>query len=127
MTGNLWIFDSRNPHPDCADTRRRTRTTGAKARTLCMAALLFLVQLIVQGARAACSDPTTLTPPADPADYTYSIGGGPYQWTVPAWTQGTDCTFTETLTMTPTPSWISITGRVIKVLTTDVSLHNTST
>ena len=68
-----------------------------------------------------------MTAPSAPSSYTYTIGSGPYSWTVGAWTQDTDCTYTETLTMSPTASWISISGRTIKVVTTDTSLHGTST
>ena len=128
-------------------TDKKTRTTAAKdasigsllrgftpplgrsRRALALfTALLAASQLLIPVAHA-CANPTTLSAPSAPSSYTYSIGQGPYSWTVPAWTQSSGCSYTETLTMTPSASWISIdsSSRVIKVLTTDVSLHGTST
>ena len=109
--------------PKSFPRRARAPASGRAVLTLLLLAQMTLLQV----ANAACSDPTTLTAPSNPSAYTYIIGSGAYTWTVPAYTQGTDCTFTEILTMSPSAAWISISGRVITVTSTDTALHNTST
>ena len=49
-------------------------------------------------------------------------------WTIAAWTQATDCTYTETLSMTPTAAWITLdaAARTVTISTTDKSLHTTT-
>ena len=128
MSEKLGKISSRKNPPDKKSTGSHAIRLLRQARALSWIALLVLLQqVLILGVRAVCSDPTSLTAPSAPSSYTYTIGSGPYSWTVGAWTQDTDCTYTETLTMSPTASWISISGRTIKVVTTDTSLHGTST
>ena len=67
----------------------------------------------------------TYTEPSDASDYVYKIGTGPYTFDVPAWTKGdSDCSYSDTLTFSPAlsgNSWISVTGRTVKVVTGDLS------
>lgn len=130
ISKKILTFDKPPPDEQYASGQKPIpRRGGALTRRSIFLPLLLVQMTLLQVASAVCTDPTTLTAPTAPSTYTYTIGGGPYSWTVPAYTQGVDCAYTETLTMTPSASWISIVSatRVIKVTSTDTSLHNTST
>ena len=92
--------------------------------------MLLILVFLCHSVNAVCSDPTTLSPPSSPTPYTYSIGASAYTFTIGAWTQGTDCTFTETLTFSPdltTLSWVSFDSatRTVTISSSDTSLHAT--
>lgn len=56
------------------------------------------------------------------SDVTYLIGTGPSSWTIADWTKDAACSFSETLSISPSNiSWLSLTTRTIKILETDVS------
>jgi hypothetical protein len=72
-----------------------------------------------------------LTATTSPASKTYYIDNGAYSWTVPSFIPATGCTYTETLTLSPTPAslstfGISISGRTITVLNTNAAMHGTT-
>ena len=77
------------------------------------------------------NNPCVLTAPSNPAAYTYYVDNGAsvsartYSWTLAAY-KPTACTYTETLSINPSPSWISISSRTISVTTTDISLVGTT-
>ena len=93
-------------------------------------AVLLVLLLICRAANGACSDPTTLTAPASPSAYSFNIDASDYSWTIPAWTQGADCTFTETLTFSPALSgynWISVSGRVVTLTSGSIGISDHGT
>lgn len=97
-----------------------------KTRRCTALALMLILQMT--RTQAVCTNPTTLTAPANPSVTSYQIGTTAVTWNVPAYTQGLDCTFTETLTLTRSPTsatWVTLTGRTIQISTTDTSLHGT--
>ena len=66
------------------------------------------------------------TAPSNPAAYTYKIGTGPYSFTIPAYTKNAACTYSESLSISPsTHSWLTLSGRTVQVLTGDKSLDAT--
>lgn len=78
------------------------------------------------------NNPCVMTAPSNPAAYTYYIDNGAsvsartYSWTLAAY-KPSDCTYTETLSINPSPSWISISSRTISVTTTDIAFVGTTT
>jgi hypothetical protein len=78
------------------------------------------------------NNPCVLTAPSNPAAYTYYVDNGAsvsartYSWTLAAY-KPSSCTYTETLSLSPSPSWISISSRTISVTTTDISFVGTTT
>ena len=77
------------------------------------------------------SNPCVLTATTSPSSYTYYIDNGAYSWTVPAFIPASGCTYTETLTLSPTPAslstfGISISGRTITILNTNAAMHGTT-
>ena len=119
---------SRNKPEKCSISlgpHSRYKRRSFKGSILSGAMLLILV-LLCHSANGVCTAPTSLSPPSSPLPYTYNIGASSYSFTIPAWTQGTDCTYTETLSFSPdlaTLAWISVLGREVTINSSDTFLH----
>lgn len=67
-----------------------------------------------------------MTAPKNPSAYTYYIDHTKYSWKIAAYV-GSSCPYSETLTITPSVSWITLfeSTRTVEVYTTNTDLHNT--
>ena len=76
----------------------------------------------------AFSNPcSSYTAPSSPADRNYNIGTGAVTFDVGAWTKGdSDCSYSDTLAVSPSHASTSISTRTVTINSADTSLANTS-
>jgi hypothetical protein len=92
MTENFSSTDWRKTPPDPANVRDqsdlafRKASLKSKARpsgTLSAFKILSIASMLLVQIANACT--LNLVAPANPSDYTYSMGSGPYSWTLAAY------------------------------------------